>query len=69
MLFSVAITGKSYKGMEIGDSGTDSAEFFKITYEHCSEEEKKEIRENLLKYCELDTLAEVMIVEKLRELV
>lgn len=33
------------------------------------EEEKKKIRDNLLKYCELDTLAEVMIVEKLGELI
>ncbi len=64
-----AIIEKSYKGMEIGDGGTASAEFFKMTYEECSEEEKKNIRDNLLKYCELDTLAEVMIVEKLRELV
>ena len=64
-----AITGKSYKEMEIGDGGTASAEFFKITYEDCSDEEKKKVRDNLLKYCELDTLAEVMIVERLRELV
>ncbi len=56
--------------MEIGDGGTASAEFFKMTYENCSEEEhKKKVRDNLLKYCELDTLAEVMIVEKLREIV
>ncbi len=54
--------------MEIGDGGTASAEFFKMTYEDCSNEEKKKVRENLLKYCELDTLAEVMIVEKLREI-
>src|SRR3990167_5087795 len=64
-----AITGKSYKGMEIDDGGTASAEFFKMAYENCSNEEKKKIRDNLLKYCELDTLAEVMIVEKLREIV
>ena len=64
-----AITGKSYKGMEIGDGGTASAEFFNVTYENCTEEQKKKVRENLLKYCELDTLAEVMIVEKLREIV
>jgi len=48
---------------------TASAEFFKITYENCPEEEKKKVRDNLLKYCELDTLAEVMIVEELKELV
>lgn len=64
-----AITGKSYKGMEIGDGGTASAEFFNVTYGNCTEEEKRKVRNNLLKYCELDTLAEVMIVETLRELV
>ena len=64
-----AITGKSYEVMEIADGGTASAEFFKAAYEDCSEKEKKKIRENLLKYCELDTLAEVIIVEKLRELI
>jgi hypothetical protein len=64
-----AITGKSYKGMEIGDGGTASAQFFNVTYGDCSDEEKKKVRDNLLKYCELDTLAEVMIVEKLRELI
>ena len=52
--------------MEIGDGGTASVEFFRMTYDTCSDEEKKKIRENLLKYCELDTLAEVMIVEKLQ---
>ncbi|MCG2720209.1 MAG: DUF2779 domain-containing protein [Nanoarchaeota archaeon] len=64
-----AITGKSYKGMEIGDGGTASAQFFNATYGTCIEEEKMKIRENLLKYCELDTLAEVMIVGELRELI
>ena len=59
-----AITRKSYKGMEIGDGGTASAEFYKMCYNN-----GKDVREALLKYCELDTLAEVMIVEKLRELV
>ncbi|PIN93214.1 hypothetical protein COU54_04060 [Candidatus Pacearchaeota archaeon CG10_big_fil_rev_8_21_14_0_10_31_24] len=64
-----AITGKSYKGMEIGDGGTASAEFFKVTHGNHTEEEKKKVRDNLLKYCELDTLAEVIIVEKLREII
>src|SRR3989344_5939772 len=59
-----AITGKSYKGMDIGDGGTASAEFYNMCYNN-----GKDVREALMKYCELDTLAEVMIVEKLRELV
>jgi len=29
----------------------------------------KDVREALLKYCELDTLAEVMIVDKLKEVI
>lgn len=64
-----AITGKSYKGMKIADGGTASVEFFRITYKKCTEQEKQKVRENLLKYCELDTLAEVMIVEKLQNIV
>ncbi len=55
--------------MEIGDGGTVSIEFFKMTYENCSDEEKNKIRENLLKYYKLDTFAEVMIVKKLREFI
>ena len=35
--------------------------------ENKSEEEKKVIRENLLKYCKLDTYAMVKIYEKLKE--
>jgi len=50
--------------MEIGDGGTASAEFYNMCYNN-----GKDVREALLKYCELDTLAEVMIVEKLRELI
>jgi hypothetical protein len=64
-----AITKKSYKGMEIGDGGTASVEFFNMAYGNYNVEQKKKVRESLLKYCELDTLAEVMIVEKLSELV
>ena len=63
-----AITGKGYEDLEIGDGGTASTEFYRVTYEDCSDEERQKVRENLLKYCEKDTLAEVEIVEKLREL-
>lgn len=63
-----ALCGKSYDDIEIGDGGTASVMFYNMAYGNCSEEEKKKIRENLLKYCELDTMAEVMIVERLKEL-
>lgn len=58
-----AITGKSYTGMEIADGGTASVEFFRVTYEECSKEERQKVLQNLLTYCELDTMAEVMVVE------
>jgi hypothetical protein len=54
----------SYDGMEIGEGGTAMAAFeglLKIS----DEAEKKKIRDALLDYCKLDTLAMVKILEKL----
>ena len=62
-----AITGNSYN-MEISDGATASVQFYNMIYGDCTSEEKNKKREQLLKYCEMDTLAEVMIVEKLRKL-
>ncbi len=62
-----ALTGKSYEGMEIADGGDASLSFFEIAYENG--ENKEKVRENLLKYCCLDTEAMVWIVNKLKELV
>jgi len=59
-----ALVGKSYAGMDIADGGTASVEFFNMAYEN-----GRDVRESLLKYCELDTLAEVWIVEKLKEII
>ncbi|MEK6937016.1 MAG: DUF2779 domain-containing protein, partial [Nanoarchaeota archaeon] len=62
-----ALTGKDYEGLGIKSGGEASAEFMRMAYDNISLDEKKKIKENLLKYCELDTLAEVMILDKLRE--
>ncbi len=62
-----ALTGKSYEGMDIGEGGTASVEFFNTTYNNKGD--KKRIRESLLKYCCLDTEGMVWIVDKLREIV
>ena len=64
-----AIIGKSYNDLVIREGLTASIEFLRATYEECNEQEKRIIGKNLLKYCELDTLAQVEIVEKLREFV
>ena len=54
--------------MGIGSGTAASTEFYNATYGECTEEKKEEVRKHLLEYCKLDTLAEVMIVDKLREL-
>jgi hypothetical protein len=57
----------SYKGMEIADGGTASAAFESLFYEEDAFR-IKEIRENLLKYCGMDTLAMVKILNVLQKL-
>ena len=64
-----AITGKSYKGMEIADGGTASVMFYNMAYGNLSKEEKEKIYNNLLKYCGLDTEAMVLIINELEKLV
>ena len=64
-----ALTGKGYEGMAIGDGGTASVKFYKMAYGNLNKEEKNKIYNDLLKYCGLDTMAEIMILEKLKELI
>lgn len=57
----------SYKDLEIGEGATAMNAWWQMVYEEESEEEKEKIKQNLLKYCELDTLAMVKIWKKLTE--
>ncbi len=60
----------SYDGLNIRQGDVASLEFERVTYtDSVSEKERKQVREALEKYCELDTLAEVEIVKALREIV
>ena len=52
----------------IADGGAALTAYGKLQYTDMPEEERLEIKKSLLKYCELDTLAMVMIYEHLREL-
>ena len=63
------LTGKSYEGMEIAEGGTASIEYFRVTFGGADEKERQHVREQLEKYCSLDTIAMVWIVEKLSNLV
>jgi len=58
------LTGKSYNNMEIGDSGTASVEYFRITFTE-NNKDKALVRKLLEEYCGLDTMGMVDIVEQL----
>ncbi len=53
----------------IADGGAALTAYAKLQYEDMTEKERSEITSGLLKYCELDTLAMVMIYEHLKELI
>ena len=58
----------NYKELEIGKGDLASIEFERVTYgDDVKPSEVKRVRDALLKYCELDTLAEVKIVEGLQK--
>ncbi len=61
------IPSLSYKELEIGDGGTASNAFENLYYEKDPARIKK-VRENLLKYCGLDTLAMVEVFKFLSHL-
>jgi uncharacterized protein YprB with RNaseH-like and TPR domain len=48
-------------------SGAALTAYAKLQYQDMTENERKEITKGLLKYCELDTLAMVMIYEHFKE--
>ncbi len=50
----------------IADGGAALMAYAKLQYQDMSELERSEIKSSLLKYCELDTLAMVMIYEHFR---
>jgi hypothetical protein len=61
-----AFTDLSYDNLAIQEGGTASNQFLALLKGLIPNDEIPKLRENLLKYCELDTLAMVKLVEKLR---
>jgi hypothetical protein len=53
----------------IADGGAALIAYGKLQYTDMPEEERLEIKKSLLKYCELDTLAMVMIYEHFRDII
>ncbi|GFD75187.1 hypothetical protein KUL113_46070 [Tenacibaculum sp. KUL113] len=54
---------------EIANGGAALVAYAKLQYQEMSNEERNEIKKGLLKYCELDTLAMVMIYEYFKTLI
>ncbi|MEQ1500349.1 MAG: DUF2779 domain-containing protein [Parcubacteria group bacterium] len=59
----------SYKNLDIQDGTMALSEWERSTKEATTPEEREKIRENLLKYCKLDTLAMVEIWNILRKMI
>jgi hypothetical protein len=54
-------------GFEIAEGGAAAAAFARLQFECLTEQQRSNIKNALLRYCELDTLAMVMIVEAWRD--
>ncbi len=64
----VLVPSMNYKELAIGDGDTAIAMFVMMSRDECSEAEKAQIRRDLLRYCEQDTLAMVRLHETLNEI-
>jgi CRISPR/Cas system-associated exonuclease Cas4 (RecB family) len=65
-----AWTDLSYDDMNIADGETAASEYVRVNFgENILPEDKQNIRESLLKYCELDTWAMVVLLRELYNLI
>ena len=60
-----ALTGKGYDHLAIQEGGTASREFLRVTHGPVPAAERLRVRQDLEKYCGLDTLGMVRIMDKL----
>ncbi|MBT6690519.1 DUF2779 domain-containing protein [archaeon] len=58
-----------YSDLEISEGMFASNEYERVTYGDVENSERLRVREDLEKYCELDTLAEVEIIKRLKEII
>lgn len=64
-----ALTGKDYSHLDIQEGGSASREFLRVTFTGVSQQERQKVRNDLEKYCGLDTEGMIWIVEKLKRAV
>ena len=60
--------GLLFEDEYLKEGGAATIAYAKLQFTHMSDFERNELRKALLKYCELDTLAMVMIVEAWQEM-
>lgn len=65
----VMVPELSYEDLEIGKGDQAMMAWYEMVYGNLPQDEIEKTKEDLLKYCELDTLGMVRIWEKLGELV
>ena len=63
-----ALTGQGYENLAIQEGGAASREFLRVTYGQVTAAERRRVRQDLEKYCGLDTLGMVQIVDQLKRL-
>ncbi len=59
----------SYNELEIGEGATAMTSWFEMVYENAETSKKETIKENLLRYCEMDTMAMLKIYTILKYLI
>lgn len=64
-----ALTTKSYEDFEIQDGKTASLKFLRTAFGKLCDQERIKIRQELIRYCHLDTLGMLLIIRALRRLV
>jgi len=65
----VLVPELSYSSLAINDGGKATSEWGRMAFELTDETEKETIRQQLLEYCKLDTLAMVEIYRKIKDLI
>jgi hypothetical protein len=61
------LSGEDPDELVIAEGGAAATAYARLQFEEVSSDSRQKIREALLRYCELDTLAMVMIVEAWRD--
>lgn len=64
-----ALTGKNYEGLDIQGGSAASCEYTRVTFGDVDEKERRKVRDNLEKYCELDTMGMVYVLQQLNSIV